>query len=348
MRERTAWMDVARGLAVCLVILLHATDCLAAEGFAVSPWLDHLNGILEGFRMPTIVMISGLLAAGVRNWTWRDVLRRRVGPLLLLYFVWALIAIGVSTWLAHSGLSYATWEVDWMLLRPEWRMWYLYALPLYIAAARALRGVPTAYLLVAGVILNLVAVTFVFTHEFPGGAQSWGYVMRYWVFFVAAERFAARYHGVAARRSRTAAVMAASAFVGMGVLITVLDVGRNALWLLALGVLGTAFTLTVVPFVGESRAFAWARAIGRRTLGVYAQQIVVTQALGAVLAGVVPLSAGAGFALPIATAIVAVGICYGTTMLLLRWAPVPFLRPWWNTSARPQMGEPRRATPIAD
>ena len=54
MRERSSWIDAARGLAVCLVVLLHTTDALEERGFAVSPWLLGTNDVLEGFRSPEL------------------------------------------------------------------------------------------------------------------------------------------------------------------------------------------------------------------------------------------------------------------------------------------------------
>lgn len=334
MRERTAWMDVARGMAVSLVVLYHVTESLYSDGLSVAPWLDHANDLLVGFRMPVIVMISGLLAARVRTWSWPEVLRRRIGPLALFYVVWTPITVIGMEWLADGKVLLEGGILKWMFVRPEWLTWYFFALVLWIAAARAFRSVPTAVLLAVALALNLFAVAWLFNQNLVGGFESWGYVFRYWLFFIAAERFARLYHRLAAVRSGWLGALCAVLFVGFGVVTQATRAGENPLALLILGALGTGFALTVVPLFGESKAVVWVRAVGKRTLGIYAMQALVIEAIFAVLNLAVPASALGGWLMPLAVAVAAVAISYGIARLLLRFAPVPFLRPWWDSSSR--------------
>jgi uncharacterized membrane protein YcfT len=333
MRERLGWLDAARGIALALVVLLHVVAWLRSVDFTVSAWLIRADDILDGFRMPTLVLISGLLASSVGAWTWRAVLRRRVGPLVLLYVVWTPIVVLVVDWVRDAEVVLADSGLEWMLLRPEQRMWYFYALAVYIAAARLLRRAPSAPLLVAAVLINLAAMQWLADSLLPHNVQWWSYVLQHWVFFVAAERLASSYRALAERRSRAVGGAALSVFVVFGAVTIALGIAESPVPLLILGVLGSLVTLTFIPLVGDARVLGWARAVGRRSLGIYAMHAALAALVVTLVAQWLPRFEGAGLLIPLVVAAAVVALAFGATRVLEQWAPVPFLRPWWSTTA---------------
>jgi len=348
-RTRLEWIDVARGFALFLVVLLHVAPMLALRGFPMSSHITQADQILDCFRMPTLVMISGILAAGVREWSWRDALRRRIGPLMLLYVVWgAIIAVAMALLLAGT-FGDAARDMLLMAVRPYIRVWYLFALAAYIALARALRSVPTAVVIPVAAVISVAAYAAWPAQGWPQGAESWLTVPQHWIFFVCAERGVKFYRALAAHTRPLLAVGMCALFASAGLLLWSLGLlegashPRSAVPALVLSLVGTLVTVTVFPLIGHWRAMGWARAMGRYSLGIYATHYVVG------VAGVLAVAPhvreirgpGVGLIVPLAVVVAVAAASYWLTRAIDRWAPVPLLRPWWDTTA--QAAEPRGA-----
>ncbi len=88
--SRMHWMDLLRGLAVLLVVILHA----AQHGGATVEWWDEANRYLAPFRMPLLMSLSGMLLA------------HSLAKPLPLYLWGKVAAIGwpLLVWLALYGL----------------------------------------------------------------------------------------------------------------------------------------------------------------------------------------------------------------------------------------------------
>lgn len=87
--SRMHWMDFLRGLAVVLVVVLHA----AQHGGATVEWWDDANRYLAPFRMPLLMFLSGVL------------LTHSLAKPLPLYLWGKVAAIGwpLGLWLALYG-----------------------------------------------------------------------------------------------------------------------------------------------------------------------------------------------------------------------------------------------------
>ena len=95
-KHRVDWVDVAKGVCIVLVVMMHSTlgvgIAMNGEGF-----MHHVVAFSKPFRMPDFFMISGLFLALVVDRPWRRYLDRKVLHFLYFYVLWLLIQ-GAFKW----------------------------------------------------------------------------------------------------------------------------------------------------------------------------------------------------------------------------------------------------------
>lgn len=140
-RER--WVDMAKGIAIVLVVFYHAV-MFASELGIRNPW-DRINTALDTFRMPLFFFMSGLMATRAVQLEYSVLFRRRMLRLLHLYIVWCTLQ-----WLFFRALPPFTLDrrrpsLDELLgifVVPNANLWFIYALPIFFTLAWALRRLP--------------------------------------------------------------------------------------------------------------------------------------------------------------------------------------------------------------
>lgn len=160
---RLAWVDVAKGLCIILVVMMHSTlgtgEVLGGEGF--------LHGVVEfakPFRIPDFFLLSGLFLGRVIDRDWRLFADRRVVHFAYFYGLWVLIqsafkagsivagAEGMSGTLAAFGFHFAE-----ALVVPYSTLWFVYLLAVFSVVTKLLhRRVPPAALLLVAAILQIL------------------------------------------------------------------------------------------------------------------------------------------------------------------------------------------------
>ncbi len=146
-----------------LVVLWHVTrkDYLALPwdvGVPVTGAWGRASELLLPVRMPLFFLISGLFAARQVERPWPEVWRRRVAPLAYLFVLWTLVHTLVLQ--ATPGFDTAIADGPRALLVQltvtPGNLWYLLALALYVAVARATRSAPH-WALAGALVLSAVA-----------------------------------------------------------------------------------------------------------------------------------------------------------------------------------------------
>ena len=133
-KNRLAWIDYARGIAIILVLYRHVFEGIKQAGIDVTRWmgLEHANIIFFSFRMPLFFIVSGVFMAGSLN-------KRGVGGFILNkaklilypYVLWASIQITlqlVFSKFVNGGREPSDYLYILYAPREIEQFWYLYAL----------------------------------------------------------------------------------------------------------------------------------------------------------------------------------------------------------------------------
>ncbi|RGC68611.1 Inner membrane protein YcfT [Micromonospora sp. MW-13] len=148
--HRAEWADAVKGVCIVLIVSWHVT---------VKPGLwGALGEQLLPLRMPLFFIISGVFAASALQRPWWDVGRSRTARFLCLYAISLLIhtailaaAFGFPT----DRVASARGLLERLTVTTS-KLWYLYALALYVAFAKAVRRAPRALVLVPAAALYVV------------------------------------------------------------------------------------------------------------------------------------------------------------------------------------------------
>lgn len=261
---RVDWVDVAKGVCIVLVVMMHSTLgvglAMDGEGF-----MHHVVAFSKPFRMPDFFLISGLFLALVVDRPWRAYLDRKVVHFAYFYVLWLLIQ-GAFKWpgLALEDGPVAVAEAFAIaFVEPFGTLWFIYLLPIFFVFAKLVKDVHPLLVLAFAAALETARVKTGWTVPDEFCARLF-YVMLGW--------HAARYVFAAADAARGHAALA---------------VAGLALWALANGaavaygwseqpgvslLLGTAGALAIVSasaLLTGVKAGEPLRYVGKRSLAVY-------------------------------------------------------------------------------
>lgn len=159
--SRLAWLDVAKGACILLVVLHHVVAKYLEHVlppdlvWVAEPW-QGLSTALKPLRMPVFFVISGFFAAGAIHRPWRLVVRRVTSP-YYLYVVWLLVYFVIYRIETQTEANRTDDLPDLLgeLLWAETSMWFLYALGVYFLFAKLLTPLPAPVVLGAATALAL-------------------------------------------------------------------------------------------------------------------------------------------------------------------------------------------------
>ena len=251
-QTRIGWLDSLRGVAILLVVLLHAGEALRMA-VGPTPGLDQVNLFLEPFRMPVLMFLSGVLLPRSVAKPARAYFAGKVSLVAWPYLLWSLIILTATGGLGVGALAQIAY------LSPTY-LWYLWFILVFYAAAYPLRRVPPLAVagasLAASVVLpeggRLATMTFLAAFFFFGAwcAQHAGMIER------------------AIGRPWVLALAGASA-VTVGVLASA---GRDVLYQgeFAWGVVGAlGVVCRLFPRLGTNRVTAALEFVGRYSIVFY-------------------------------------------------------------------------------
>lgn len=151
MKTRYQWMDLARGVAILLVIGLHAMTQLPKFDIEVPAALVIADDAVSPFRMPLLMFLSGMLLTRSLSKRASVYFGGKVRTIIWPYVLWSLILLAATGALTLSAI------VSVVLVPPTY-LWYLWFLFAYYVLAWPMSKMPVPPIAWAAVALAASAV----------------------------------------------------------------------------------------------------------------------------------------------------------------------------------------------
>jgi uncharacterized membrane protein YcfT len=327
-RPRIQWVNAAKGIAIVLVVLHHASQELRLLGMEGPGW-EQLDYALRTLRMPLFFLASGLFAARALKLPWAVLLKTKVSLFLYCYALWGLIYTlvlgGLRAERENEPFSAAAAAVLRDVLTAETGLWYLLALAIFFLAIRLLRGIPVYAQVAAATLLSgLVGASVLST-----GLLGYDMMLQHFVFFLVACHFSVRIQETVPRLRRAVVLVplalayaAATALVILGNLETV------PLMFLLLSLIGLPVGLGLALIASEAKPTrGWLPGLGSKTLPIYLLHVPVIGLLIVPLHKAEAVPEVIALALPplLSAAAVLISLLLGKYLARFRWL---FATPW--------------------
>ncbi|WP_293768689.1 acyltransferase family protein [uncultured Corynebacterium sp.] len=140
--QRLAWPDVARGISILGVVMLHVSLAVP-EGLVT--WLARLNAIIDPMRLPLFFVVSGYFSTKVFRMTFAELAARRLWFFIVPYVIWSAVELWSNSYLYHKvfGDPIRTGrEVAEIIALGHSMGWFLHALVLYNVFLWCVRRLP--------------------------------------------------------------------------------------------------------------------------------------------------------------------------------------------------------------
>lgn len=291
-QHREDWVDVAKGGAIVLVVLFHASLFLSDVGLA-SAW-PKAGLALDTFRMPLFFAMAGLFAASTLSRGLRSVLSRRVYKLVWLYVLWSFIWTA-----AFQVLPLLREEPTWrgfllVLVWPNASTWFIYGLALYFLAAWFIRGLPAWAQLAMAAALSIVFGT----GAVDTGSTALNKMAMYFVFYLSAVHFGPMARTAAKQARVWHAITASAAYLAVIAAVGATDAFRFPGVRLGVSYLAIFLGVTLAVSLTGRPAFRWLQHLGGRTLPIYVLHYYPILVLCALVKPIAPHLEWAAPALP--------------------------------------------------
>lgn len=271
--QRLAWLDIARGIGIVLVVAGHVERGLVAAKIATSSAWSILDVGLYTFHMPLFMILAGLNVKQSLSKGKSRFIRSKTRSVALPYIIWSLIQGVILVALSGSTNSSTSWtdvlSIGWKPISP---FWFLYALFIYFCItalslnrifliALGVFGIAFADIFEPGSFVNLICHHFLF---FAVGVTGGDWIKNW-------------------NPSRPA-IMLLAGIIGYFVGWQVLAEGKTAYTstsAIPCAIMGSIVVLAVARMVDRSASYLeW---IGQRSMPIYVMHIIAASGSRVVL-----------------------------------------------------------------
>ena len=264
MTERVDWVDVAKGICIVMVVMMHST--LGVEKAAgETGWMGYLVEFARPFRMPDFFLIAGLFLARRIDAPWRLYLDRKVLHFAYFYVLWLTIqfAFKAPGLTAELGWQGALGHYLFAFVDPWGTLWFIYHLALFLVATRLLRSVPWPLVWLAAAALEIAPIH-------TGSVLIDEFAARF-VYFYSGYVFAAHVFRLAdeAARDRGLALTGLALWAMLNGLLVLGGYADLPLVSLALGMAGALAIVTGATLIADSLPARPLRWLGEQSIVVY-------------------------------------------------------------------------------
>ncbi|WP_371029171.1 acyltransferase family protein [Pseudoclavibacter sp. JSM 162008] len=307
---RETWMDALRGIAMLLVVLFHAGTGVAYFGDFYPRGIEVFNEIVEPYRMPTLMFLSGMLLYKSLNKRATVYFSGKARKIAWPYFLWSMVGLALAGDLAASYILRIAYNPA------ETHLWYLWFLLIFYTAAWVLRKVPS-------IAIALVALA---ASQFLPEAFRLEKAAFLFAFFMLGSYYSQHRQHINAwvNKPLTITLAVVAAALASYASVEGLKVVYEPLY--ALGVVGMiAIAMNLVPRIRRGRTRSALEFLGRNSIVLYIVHLFAIRAAGTVMARVDLTNPYLQY--PI---FVAIGLVSGLAFILLtiRWPRTGLLFAW--------------------
>ena len=140
-QNRVAWIDIAKGISIALVVLWHAVWFAFKDDFPVESFY-RFNQLLGPIRMPLFFTVAGVFAGKSIAASWESLVTKKLALYAWLILVWSAVSIVFDDVISeYSGLSFLGF--GHLLVRgffiPNTVLWFLWALAVFFVLSKLFR-----------------------------------------------------------------------------------------------------------------------------------------------------------------------------------------------------------------
>lgn len=284
--ERLAWPDMAKAMAIILVVLMHCywmtyPDGWRPDGAILDHWLV-INDLFLPLRMPLFFLVSGILASNSIMRCRADSRRKRLLKPLYLYVVWGMIfqaLIPISphpTWLVPGPNN------NFLVIgKLDVSAWYMAALAIFYAITKITLRLPVWLMLLLCAGLSVVG-TF-YKYDLPG--YNYHQLLRCMIFFVAGVRLKGELLAFVDEASARRATLFIVAYLAGAVALLPFGTYLLPVDMLAVAAGATLCGLAATRLPRLAFSATW---LARRTLPIYLVHFILLWAVMVNLPAIVP------------------------------------------------------------
>ncbi|MEM1286279.1 MAG: acyltransferase family protein [Pseudomonadota bacterium] len=268
---RVDWVDVAKGICILFVVMMHST--LGVEADLGEPsWMGTIVAWAQPFRMPDFFFIAGLFLMKTIDAPWRRYIDRKIVHFAYFYLLWMVIQGVLKGGLLTGDPGAVPGVLLTALYEPYGTLWFIYMLPIFFLVTRLTKALPVWVMLAFGAALEIAPIStgYLLVDEFAAR----------FVYFYAGYALAGYAFGLADRSSKRpllalgflgawAIINTAAVFTSVEVLGEVRPISQLPILSLALGGLGALAVVITASLIVKSlvgRGFAY---MGARSIVIY-------------------------------------------------------------------------------
>lgn len=265
---RVDWVDVAKGVCILFVVMMHSTlgvEKLVGE----TSWMGTVVAWAQPFRMPDFFFIAGLFLVKTIDAPWRRYIDRKIVHFLYFYLLWMVIQGVMKGGLLTGEPEAVPGVLLTALYEPFGTLWFIYILPIFFLVTRLTRNVPVWLMLAVGAVLEIAPIStgHLLVDEFASRFVYFyaGYALAAYAFALADKASTRPWLGVAGLLV-WGIVNALAVFNSVEVMGETYSIARLPIISLILGGLGALAVITTAAlvtrtFVGRGFSYMGARSI---------------------------------------------------------------------------------------
>lgn len=280
-------MDIAKGIAIVLVVLNHSTLLLSQNDLADPLWAK-INSNFRSFRMPLFFFASGVFAASAMKRPWKQFWNSKLAIFCWTYAIWVIIRFVYFLAVPMEARPQET-SLERLLLAPFWPttgLWFLFALFGYFLITKILSSVLSAWIqLGCGACLSVLAFS---PALITIGNIAYDGMLRYYLYFLIGIHFRKLFFSLAAKPRPIMTVLAIGAFWGFLTLIHETGLGHIAGSRTVLSIIAIVVGVLLAKLVSRTPLHRPVAYLGKNTLPIYVAHVIVIAVMTSAMLVIAP------------------------------------------------------------